>query len=106
MRKHLPLFLLLFVFAGFVSAQSPTSTANWFGYILPSSPAEYKYISFTMQDLGPVSVASDVISPASSATFANGYVWSVNNDNGNNICRSGFNAANNLIGAPEVMVAK
>lgn len=72
MKKHLPLFLLIFVFAGFVSAQRPTSS-------------------------------SDVISPAATATFAEGYVWSVNNDNGNNICRSGFDAANNLIGAPEVM---
>lgn len=105
MKKHLPLFLLLFAFAGFVSAQGPASTANWFGYILPSSPAEYKYISFTMQDLGSVSVASDEHPAVSTATFAEGYVWSVNNDNGNNICRSGFDAANNHIGAPEAMVA-
>ena len=105
MKKHLPLFLLLFAFAGIVSAQRPTSTANWFGYILPTSPAEYKYISFTMQDLGSVSVASDEITPVSTATFADGYVWSVNNDNGNNICRSEFDAANNQIGEPVVMVA-
>ena len=89
-----------------VNAQSgPASTANWFGYILPPSPAEYKYISFTMQDLGSVSVASDEYPPVSTATFANGYVWSVNNDNGYNICRSRFDATNNLIEAPEVMVA-
>ncbi len=81
MKKHLPLFLLLFAFAGFVSAQGPASTANWFGYILPSSPAEYKYISFTMQDLGSVSVASDEHPAVSTATFAE------------DICRSGFDAA-------------
>ena len=58
-----------------------------------------------MQELGSVSVASEALSAVSSATFANGYVWSVNNDNGYNICRSSFDATNNLIGAPEVMVA-
>jgi len=104
MKKYLHLFLFLFVFAGFVNAQ-PASTAHWFGYILPPNPAEYKYISFTMQDLGSVSVASDVLPAVTTATFANGYVWSVNNDNGYNICRSSFDATNNFIGAPEVMIA-
>ena len=104
MKKHLHLFLFLFVFAGFVNAQ-PASTANWFGYILPPNPAEYKYISFTMQDLGSVSIASDALPSVTTATFANGYVWSLNNDNGYNICRSSFDATNNLIGIPEVMVA-
>ena len=105
MKKFLPLMLLLFVFAGFAKAQGPASTANWFGYILPPNPAEYKYISFTMQDMGSVSVASDVLPAVTTATFADGYVWSVNNDNNYNICRSSFDATNNLIGAPEVMVA-
>lgn len=105
MKKYLSLALLLFVFAGFAKAQGPQSTANWFGYILPSSPAEYKYITFTMQDLGSVTIASDVVPAVSSATFADGYVWSVNNDNGYNICRSSFDATNNLIGSPEVMIA-
>ena len=105
MKKHLQLVLLLFVFAGFANAQGPASTANWFGYILPPSPAEYQYISFTMQNLGSVSVASDVLPPVSTATFADGYVWSVNNDNGYNICRSNIDATNNHIEAPEVMVA-
>ena len=105
MKKTFYLILLLLAFAGFAKAQGPASTANWFGYILPPSPAEYQYITCTMQDLGAVSVASDVISPVSTATFADGYVWSVNNDNGYNICRSSFDAANNLIGAPEVMIA-
>ncbi len=83
MKKYLHLFLLLFVFSGMVNAQpGPLSTANWFGYILPPNPAEYKYISFTMQDLGSVSVASDVLPAVTTATFANSYVWSVNNDNG------------------------
>ncbi len=40
MKKYLSLALLLFVFAGFAKAQGPQSTANWFGYILPSSPAD------------------------------------------------------------------
>ena len=101
--KYIHLILLLFAFTGFAKAQGPASTANWFGYILPPSPAEYKYVSFTMQDLGSVSVASDVLPAVNTATFANGYVWSVNNDNGYNICRSSFDATNNLIGAPEVM---
>ena len=105
MKKIIHLVLFLLVFAGFAQAQGPASTANWFGYILPPSPAEYQYISFTMQDLGSVSVASDVISPVSTATFADGYVWSVNNDNGYNICRSSFDATNNLIEAPEVVFA-
>ena len=96
---------MLFAFAGFAKAQGPASTANWFGYILPPNPAEYKYISFTMQDLGSVSVASDALPAVTTATFANGNVWSVNNDNGYNICRSSFDATNNFIGAPEVMVA-
>ena len=104
MKKCFQLVLLLFAFVGFVNAQ-PSSTANWFGYILPPSPAEYKYISFTMQDLESVSVASDALSAVNTATFANGYVWSVNNDNGYNICRSSYDAANNQIGTPEVMVA-
>ena len=104
MKKTFYLVLLLFAFAGIAKAQGPASTANWFGYILPPSPAEYKYISFTMQDLGSVPVASDVISPVSTATFADGYVWSVNNDGGYNICRSSFDATNNRIEAPEVMV--
>ena len=90
MKKYLSLILLLFVFAGFAKAQGPQSTANWFGYILPPSPAEYKYVSFTMQDLGSVSIASDEIPAVSTATFADGYVWSVNNNNGYNICKSRY----------------
>ena len=75
MKKYLHLFWLIFAFAGFANAQpGPASTANWFGYILPPSPAEYKYISFTMQDLGSVSVASDALPAVTTATFANGYV--------------------------------
>ena len=106
MKKTIYLVLLLFVFAGFVNAQSgPASTANWYGYILPSSPAANKYISFTMQDLGSVSIVSDEHPQVTTATFADGYVWSVNYDNGNNICRSRFDATNNRIEAPEVMVA-
>ena len=105
MKKYFYLVLLSLAFAGFAKAQGPASTANWFGYILPPSPAEYQYISFNMQDLGSVSVASDVISPVSTATFANGYVWSVNNDNGYHICRSKFDETHNLIEAPEVMIA-
>ena len=105
MKKYLSLFLLLFLFAGFAKAQGPQSTANWFGYILPPSPAEYKYVSFTMQDLGSASIASDEVPAVSTATFADGYVWSVNNDNGYNICRSSFDATNNLIGSPEMMIA-
>lgn len=104
MKKYLHLFVFLFAFIGFANAQ-PASTANWFGYILPPNPAEYKYVSFTMQDLGSVSVASDVLPAVNTATFADGCVWSVNNDNGYNICRSSFDATNNLIGAPEVMMA-
>ena len=104
MRKLALFVLLLLAFAGFANAQ-PSSTANWFGYILPPSPAEYKYVSFTMQDLGSVSIASDEFPAVSTATFADGYVWSVNNNNGYNICRSSFDAANNIIGTPEVMVA-
>ena len=105
MKKYLSLILLLFVFAGFAQAQGPSSTANWFGYILPPSPAEYKYITFTMQDLGSVSIASDEIPAVSTATFADGYVWSVNNNNGYNVCKSRYDAANNLIEEPEVMIA-
>lgn len=105
MKKFVPFILLLLAFAGFAKAQGPSSTANWFGYQLPPSPAEYRYISFNMQDLGAVTVASDQISAVNTATFANGYVWSVNNDNGYSICRSSFDAANNLIGTPEVMVS-
>ena len=105
MKKTFYLVLLLLAFAGIAKAQGPASTANWFGYILPSSPAEYKYISFTMQELGSVSVASDQVPAVNTATFADGYVWSVNNNNGYNICKSSFDAANNFIGAPEVMVA-
>lgn len=105
MKKYLQLALLILVFASFAKAQGPQSTANWFGYILPPSPAEYKYITFTMQDLGSASIASDEIPSVSTATFADGYVWSVNNDNSYNICRSSFDATNNLIGSPEMMIA-
>ena len=106
MKKHLHLILLLFVCSCFANAQSgPLSTANWYGYILPPNPAEYKYITFTMQDLGTVSIASDETPAATTATFADGYVWSVNNDNGYNICKSRINAANNFIEAPEVIFA-
>lgn len=105
MKKFLSLLLLLLAFAGFAKAQGPASTANWFGYILPPSPAEYKFISFTMQDLGSVSVASNELAPVRTATFADGYVWSMIDDNGNKICRARYDAANNLIETPEVMVA-
>ncbi len=104
MKKYLHLALLLFVFAGFAKAQGPASTANWFGYILPPSPAEYKYVSFSMQDLGSVSVASDEIPAVSTATFADGYVWSVNNVYGYCLYRSRFDATNNRIEDPELMV--
>ena len=105
MKKTIYLVLFLLVFVGFAKAQGPQSTANWFGYILPPSPAEYKYISFTMQDLGSVSVASEEQPTVTTATFAEGYVWSVNNNNGYSICRSRYDAANNLIEEPEVMIA-
>ena len=103
MKKTFYLVLLLLAFAGVAKAQGPASTSNWFGYILPPSPAEYKYISFTMQDLGSVSFASGQVSAVNTATFADGYVWSVNNDGGYNICRSNFDATNNRIEAPEVV---
>ena len=103
MKKKFYLVLLLLAFAGVAKAQGPASTSNWFGYILPPSPAEYKYISFTMQDLGSVSFASGQVSAVNTATFADGYVWSVNNDGGYNICRSNFDATNNRIEAPEVV---
>ena len=102
MKKYLQLVLLLFAFIGLANAQ-PASTANWFGYILPSSPAEYKYISFTMQDLGSVSVASDEHPQVMTATFADGYVWSLNNVYGYNIYKSRFDATNNLIEDPELV---
>ena len=79
MKKYLHLFLFILVFAGFANAQGIQSTANWFGYISPPSPAEYKYVTFTMQDLWSASIASDEIPSVSTATFADGYVWSVNN---------------------------
>ena len=104
MKKILHLLLLLFVFAGFAKAQSPASTANWFGYILPPSPAEYKYITFTMQDLGSASIASDEIPSVSTATFADGYVWSVNNVYGYCLYKSRYDATNNRIEDPELMV--
>ena len=103
MKKYLSLALLLFIFASFAKAQGPQSTANWFGYILPSSPAEYKYVSFTMQDLGSVSVASDEHPQVMTATFADGYVWSLNNVYGYNIYKSRFDATNNLIEDPELV---
>lgn len=103
MKKHFYLVLLFLAFAGFAKAQE--STANWFGYILPPSSAENKYISFTMQDLSTVSIASDDLPAVNTATFANGYVWSVNNNGGYSICRSEYDAASNRIGEPEVMVA-
>ena len=105
MKKTIYLVLFLLVFVGFAKAQGPQSTANWFGYILPPSPAEYKYISFTMQDLGSVSVASEEQPTVTTATFAEGYVWSVNNNNGYSICRSRYDATNNFIEEPEVMIA-
>ena len=104
MKKYLSLFLLLFLIAGFAKAQGPQSTANWFGYILPPSPAEYKYVSFTMQDLESASIASDEIPSVSTATFADGYVWSVNNVYGYCLYRSRYDAANNRIEDPELMV--
>ena len=103
MKKYLHLALLLFVFVGFANAQ-PQSTANWFGYILPPSPAEYKYVTFTMQDLGSVSIASDEFPAVSTATFADGYVWSVNDVFGYCLYRSRFDATNNRIEDPELMV--
>ena len=106
MNKFLHLSLLIFVIAGFVNAQTPASTANWFGFELPPSPAANKYVTFTMQDLGSVSLASDIHPQAVAATFADGYVWSANNiNNGYSICRSKFDAANNLIEEPEMMVS-
>lgn len=104
MKKFLHLILLFALFS-FANAQSlPSSTANWFGYILPPSSADYRYISFTMQDLGSVSVVSDYHPAVYTATFADGYVWSVNAHNGYSICRSRFDAVHNLIESPEIMV--
>ncbi|MBQ6101397.1 MAG: leucine-rich repeat domain-containing protein [Bacteroidales bacterium] len=103
MKNYLHLFLLLFAFVGFANAQ-PSSTAHWFGYILPPNQAENKYISFTMQDLGSVSIASDELPAVSTATFADGYVWSVNNVYGYCLYRSRFDATTNRIEDPELMV--
>ena len=104
MKKYVHLISLLFAFAGFAMAQGPASTANWYGYILPPNPAEYKYVSFTMQDLGAVSVASDEHPQVMSATFADGYVWSLNNIYGYNIYKSRFDATNNHIEDPELVM--
>jgi len=104
MKKYLQLALLILVFAGFAKAQGPQSTANWFGYILPPSPAASKYVTFTMQDLGSVSIASDEIPAVSTATFADGYVWSVNDVYGYCLYRWRYDAANNRIEDPELMV--
>ena len=104
MKKYLHLFLFLFALASIAMGQGPASTAHWFGYILPPSPAEYKYVSFTMQDLGSVSVASGEQPQVTSATFADGYVWSLNNYFGYCLYRSRFDATNNRIEDPELMV--
>ena len=104
MKKRLHLFLFIFVFVSFANAQGLQSTANWFGYILPPSPAENKYVTFTMQDLGSASIASDEIPSVSTATFADGYVWSVNNVYGYCLYRSRYDATNNRIEDPELMV--
>jgi hypothetical protein len=104
MKKNIYLIMFLLMFVSFVQAQGPVSTANWFGYILPPSPAANKYVTFTMQDLGSVSVASDDIPSVSSATFADGYVWSVINIFGYCLYRSRFDATNNRIETPELMV--
>ena len=104
MKKYLPLILFLFVFASLVNAQT-----RWYGYTLTyNSPAYTKYVSFSMDDLGSVEIASDVHPQVATATYADGYVWSVNFDNAsytNNICKAKFNSASNLIEEPEVMVA-
>jgi hypothetical protein len=104
MKKYLQLALLILVFAGIAKAQGPASTANWFGYILPPNPAAYKYVSFTMQDLGSVSIASDEFPHVTTATFADGYVWSVNDVYGYCLYRSKYDATNNRIEDPELMV--
>lgn len=104
MKRFLHLALLLFVLAGFAKAQGPQSTANWFGYVLPPAPAANKYVSFTMQDLGSVSIASDEYPQVMAATFADGYVWSLNNVFGYCLYRSRFDATNNRIEDPELMV--
>ena len=104
MKKYLQLALLILVFAGFAKAQGPQSTANWFGYILPPSPAASRYVSFTMQDLGSVSIASDEIPAVSTATFADGYVWSVNDVYGYCLYRWRFDATSNRIEDPVLMV--
>ena len=104
MKKIIYLIMFLLMFVSFAPAQGPASTANWFGYILPPSPAANKYVTFTMQDLGSVSVASDDIPSVSSATFADGYVWSVINIFGYCLYRSRFDATNNRIETPELMV--
>ena len=104
MKRFLYLALLLFVLAGFAKAQGPQSTANWFGYVLPPAPAANKYVSFTMQDLGSVSIASDEYPQVMAATFADGYVWSLNNVFGYCLYRSRFDATNNRIEDPELMV--
>ena len=104
MKKYLQLALLILVFAGFAKAQGPQSTANWFGFILPPSPAASKYVTFTMQDLGSVSIASDEIPAVSTATFADGYVWSVNDVYGYCLYRWRFDATSNRIEDPELMV--
>ena len=104
MKKIIYLIMFILMFVSFAQAQGPASTANWFGYILPPSPAANKYVTFTMQDLGSVSVASDDIPSVSSATFADGYVWSVINIFGYCLYRSRFDATNNRIETPELMV--
>lgn len=105
MKKYL-LFLLLFVLSVFANAQlGPQSTANWFGFELPPNPAANMYVTFTMQDLGSVALASDEHPQAVAATFADGYMWSANaSNNSYSICRSRVDATNNFIEEPETMV--
>lgn len=89
------------------SGYTPVSTANWYGYAaycITGDNWQNKFISFSMQDSGTVSEASEEISsPIYAATYHNGYIWCVNSSEGS-LCRATLNNTAKTIGELEVMV--
>ena len=80
---------------------TPQSTAQWFGYVKNTAyahPWRDHYVTFRMQDLANVNIASDTFTTDITAgTYAQNYVWHVSLPSNSSLMRSNLNTSTNFI---------
>lgn len=79
---------------------TPRSTAQWYGYATYTSPTQsynQKFITFSMQNLGSVAVASATEPNNYAAAYVDGKVWCITKGSPRNLFKSHFDETNRFI---------